>query len=117
MVKGQKKAMERLWRDSCTVYVRESVVQDSLTAFRERALYEDIPCKLSFQTLPAAGEGDIAQVSQAVKLFLSKEYEIPAGSRIEVFREGRQFQFRRSGEAGIFSLHQEILMEPVKERA
>ena len=52
-----------------------------------------------------------------MKLFLSKEYEIPAGSRIEVLREERRFQFRRSGEAGIFSLHQEIPLEPVKERA
>ncbi len=117
MVKGQKRAMERLWRDSCTVYIKESVVQNNLTAFRERALYEDIPCKLSFQTLPAAGEGSTAQVSQGVKLFLSREYEIPAGSRIEIHRDGKRFSFRRSGEAGIFSVHQEILLEPVKERA
>lgn len=122
MVAGQKKAMERLWRDSCTVYIRQSVVQDSLTAFREEALYEDIPCKLSFKTfsfknLAAAGRGNTAQVSQGVKLFLSREYEIPAGARIEVVRDGKTLSYHRSGEPEVFAVHQEVPLELVKERA
>ena len=119
MVNRRQKALMRLWKDRCTVYLQHGAADPDtgLTAFEEQLLYEALPCKLSFETLPAAGAGSTAQVSQAVKLLLSAEYDIPAGSRIEVARGGRMFCYRRSGEPGIFTDHQEIPLELAKERA
>ena len=112
-------ALERLWTDRCTVFVRQAVTDPltHLTDFEETPLVEDAPCKLSFETLNAAGAGEAASVTQSVKLFLSAEAEIPAGCKIAVTRNGQTMTYSRSGLAGMFHSHQEILLEPFQEWA
>lgn len=109
-------ALERLWTDRCAVFVREEVTDSEthLTDFEEKPLFSNQPCKLSFETLTAAAGDEIAAVRQAVKLFLSSDVTIPAGSKIIVTRQNdteRTFVYTRSGEPGMFSNHQEIMLE------
>lgn len=119
MVNAQRKALERLWKDRCTVYHRVKVTdpKTKLTDFDEKQLLQDQPCKLSFETLNSTDGDHVATVAQSVKLFISPDVEIPAGCKIVVTRFNdleRTFTYSRSGEPGIFTNHQEIMLEPFK---
>lgn len=119
MVNAQRKALERLWKDRCTVYHRVKVTdpKTKLTDFDEKSLLQDQPCKLSFETLNSTDGDHVATVAQSVKLFISPDVEIPAGCKIVVTRFNdleRTFTYSRSGEPGIFTNHQEIMLEPFK---
>ena len=98
----QQRALQKLWTDRCTVIVRvkKKDEQSKLTDFVEETLFEEEPCKLSFESL-----------STTAKLFMSNEKEVPAGSKIIVTRQGKTFTFARSGEPGWFTWHQEINLE------
>ena len=119
MVNAQRKALERLWKDRCTVYHRVKVTdpKTKLTDFDDKPLLQDQPCKLSFETLNSTDGDHVATVAQSVKLFISPDVEIPAGCKIVVTRFNdleRTFTYSRSGEPGIFTNHQEIMLEPFK---
>lgn len=119
MVNAHRKALERLWKDRCTVYHRVKVTdpKTKLTDFDEKPLLQDQPCKLSFETLNSTDGDHVATVAQSVKLFISPDVEIPAGCKIVVTRFNdleRTFTYSRSGEPGIFTNHQEIMLEPFK---
>ena len=110
---------ERPWKDRCTVYHRVKVTdpKTKLTDFDEKPLLQDQPCKLSFETLNSTDGDHVATVAQSVKLFISPDVEIPAGCKIVVTRFNdleRTFTYSRSGEPGIFTNHQEIMLEPFK---
>ena len=109
----QQRALQKLWTDRCTVIVRvkKKDEQSKLTDFVEETLFEEEPCKLSFESLSTTGEGNVPSLDQAAKLFMSNEKEVPAGSKIIVTRQGKTFTFARSGEPGWFTWHQEINLE------
>lgn len=119
MVNAQRKALERLWKDRCTVYHRVKVKDpiSKLTDSKEMPLLQDQPCKLSFETVTSTGGDSVATVTQNVKLFLSPDVNIPAGCKIVVKRFNdleREFTYSKSGEAGVFTNHQEIQLVPFK---
>lgn len=111
---NRKMALQKLWKDTCTVVVREKVTdeQTKITDFVEITLFQDQPCKLSFESLAAADDGNAAAITQSAKLFIDSDLEIPPGSKITVTRQGREYAYQRSGEAGVFTYHQEIMLEP-----
>lgn len=113
MVNAQRKALEKLWKDRCTIIHRVNITDPvtKLTDFEETPLLENQPCKLSFESLASADGDPVAVTSQAVKLFLSPDVVIPAGCKVIVTRPNdleREFTFVSSGEPGVFSNHQEI---------
>ena len=60
---------------------------------------------------------EVATAQQVVKLFLSPDVKVPAGCKIIVTRPNdveRTFTYSRSGEPGVFSNHQEIMLEPFR---
>lgn len=119
MVNAQRKALERLWKDRCTVYHRVKVKDpiSKLTDSKEMQLLQDQPCKLSFETLSSTDGDHVSKVAQSVKLFISPDVKIPAGCKIVVKRFNnleREFTYSKSGEAGVFTNHQEIMLEPFK---
>lgn len=117
--KAVRTALERLWKDRCSIFVKEKVTDPTthLTDFEEKPLLQDQPCKLSFETLTSSTGDPVAAVSQAVKLFISPDVKIPAGCKIVVTRFNdleRTFTYSKSGEAGVFTNHQEIPLVPFK---
>ena len=118
MVSAQRKALERMWRDRCTMIrkVKATDPKTKLTDFSETPLVENQPCKLSFETLTVTNGEHTAAKPQTVKLFLSPDIVIPAGCKIVVQRFNRkgelvrEFVFAHSGEGGVFTNHQEIYL-------
>ena len=113
MVSAHRRALERMWRDRCSIYVQVEYTDPdtNLTDFQETPLFEDQPCKLSFEQLTVTDENHVAAVAQGVTLFLTSDVAIPAGSKIVVRRFNqleREFTFSQSGEAAPFTNHQEI---------
>ncbi len=112
-----RKAIESLYRDTCTVVIRESYIKaNQVTAFRERNLIENQPCKISFSkaisTYPVTSNDGIAStVTQDIKLFISPEIDIPPGSKIIVTHFGKSIAYQGSGVPAVFANHQEIRLE------
>lgn len=112
MVSAQRKALERLWKDRCTIYTQEKVKDPTtkLTDFEEKPLLQDQPCKLSFETLTSSTGDPVATVSQSVKLFISPDVVIKAGSKIIVTQHGRTTEYSNSGVPAVYPTHQEIML-------
>lgn len=73
---------------------------------------EGQPCKLSFETLKAAGQSDSAAiVMQVTKLFVSPDISIKAGSKITVTQDGVTTDYTCSGVPAVYPTHQEIVLE------
>lgn len=108
---NREKALKSLWQDRCAVYIYKGQTDEKtkVTTHTEKLLMEDIPCKLSISNIAAAGEGVVATVSQAVKLFLAVNLKIPPGCKIVVTRPtGHILTYKASGMPGYFTYHQEI---------
>lgn len=110
-----KQALRLLWKDKCKVIVKDQEVFDpesKTTSYEDSVLVENEPCKLSFETLSTSSEDAVkAKIVQKAKLFIKSEITIPPGSIVEVTRGARVFVFSSSGLPGIFSSHQEIVLE------
>jgi hypothetical protein len=106
--------LQLLWKGVCTVMVQEKQ-QDPVTKrteFVPVTLYEDEPCRLSYQTLtPTTDKNNASEVTQVPKLFLSNELIVPPGSKIIVTQNNRITEFGNTGEPAVYSNHQEIVLE------
>lgn len=116
---NHKNALQRLWKDKLTLINYEEVTKpNGSTGFEEITVLEDKPCKLSFSTLQAVTQNDAnAAIVQVVKVFCDPALMIDAGSKLVIEHNGRTFEFSRSGEPGIFTNHQEIVLVPFRGRA
>lgn len=113
--KAVRAALERLWKDRCSIFVQKQVTDSDthLTDFEETPLLQNQPCKLSFETLTSTSGDELPTVAQSVKLFLSPDVVVPAGCKIVVTRRNKPdtpLTFAKSGEAGVFTDHQEIIL-------
>ena len=109
-----KRALQTLWNDKCTVYVQSKIKnpENKRTEFVESVLFENQPCKLSFESLNSTSEnGNVSTITQSAKLFLDNMLSVPSGSKIVVVRANNTFTFQKSGEPGVFTYHQEIPLE------
>ena len=107
-------ALRKLWLDACTVYEYQPVVKgNGGTVHEEAAVLVDEPCKLSFSRLAPVNQTDTAaSVTQVVKLFLDETLEIKVGAKIVVNRQGKAFIYAHGGKTGVFTHHQEVVLEP-----
>jgi len=107
---GYKRAMRMIWVDKCTVKVkRDTTTSVGRTVQSEETIVSDAPCRLSFDTVTVPEEtSSAAKKVQATTLFLSNEYEIPAGSHIIVTHENVTRDYVSSGVPSVYTYHQQI---------
>lgn len=106
-----KKTLERLYKDSCTIYEQQSVrdPETKKTVRKEVAVLENQPCKISFETITTTSESDgAAEQAISVKLFISPDITVKPGSKVVVTHLGEDTAYSNSGVAGKFPTHQEI---------
>jgi len=113
---NQKKALVLLWKDKLTVVeYREITKPNGATGHEEVTVLENEPCKLSFSTLKEVNQNDNgAAIVQVITLFCDNSLEILPGSKVIVTRRGKKFEYCQSGEPGIFTSHQEIVLVPFR---
>ncbi|HBG7288365.1 TPA: hypothetical protein KRD42_003877, partial [Clostridioides difficile] len=110
-----RKAIEMLYRDKCNI-VEYQPIKDPVTKRtnnKEVIVLENQPCKLSYKNIVSATEGKVAKLEQTIKLFISPDIEIKAGSKLII----NDKEYVRSGESAIYPNHQEIILELFKDKA
>ena len=99
VVTGARAAIESLYTDTCTIRVQQEKqpepysMPSAITRTEAAVLVSDQPCRLSFESLAVSDGDPAAVVSQTVKLFMSPDIVVPAGSEITVTRQGRTLDF------------------------
>lgn len=114
-----KRAKELLYSDVCDVIAYEKDRnEDGSVSTVEKLIFEDIPCKLSYNSSNSAKESEVfSSVSQSIKVFMSPEYIVKEGSKINITRGQECYQFKSSGTPIVFETHQEINLEKVSDKA
>jgi hypothetical protein len=104
-----RKAIETMYDSTCTVIVHEEYEKpNGATGFRDVTILEDAPCHVQYSSVPSAEQGDaVASVSQEIRLFISPDEEIPAGSKIVV----DSVEYAHSGVSAKYATHQEIVLK------
>ena len=113
MLKQARKHIESLYFDTCNIIERQRVkdADTCITSWEEITVFKNVPCKLSNETVKATGEGVSSSLILSVKLILSPDLDIKAGSKIEVTRNGKTTIYKNSGEPARHFNHQEIILE------
>lgn len=112
-----RKAIESLYDGSCNVVEYQEYIKSNKTkGFKEVTVIENQPCRLSFSSSPvvSANENLASNLNQNVKLFISPDLTIKAGTKISVTQNGVTTDFKRSGEVALYDTHQEINLELFK---
>ena len=104
---------EKMYDGKCTVIeYQKKKKADQSTGFEEIEVLKDQPCRLSFSTSESADSGAAAtSTQQVIKLFLSPEVTIKAGSKITVTQNGVRAAYKNSGVPAVYATHQEIVLE------
>lgn len=113
-------AIEATYFGTLTVREMQKVKDDAtkLTTQKEVVTLENVPCRLSFETLQAAVQSNsAATITQGTKLFLSPDVEIKPGSKLTVTQDGVTTDYVRSGFPAVYPTHQEIMLELFEQYA
>lgn len=121
MVKGMKaaqavarKMIESTYFGSCTIIERVERTNNTtkITGFEDVIVTKNQRCRLSFEKLSPTTQSDkAASVSQGIKLFLSPDIKVKAGSKIVILQDGMNQVYSVSGEPAVYPSHQEIMLE------
>lgn len=105
-----RKAIESLYDDTCDVIVHAKVTDavTHVTSFADKTIIAAQPCRLSYKSIPTTGDGSAATMAQSVKLIISPDIDVPAGSKLVVTHKGTTTDYKRSGKPAVYSTHQEI---------
>lgn len=112
-----RNAIEQLYEDTCTVIEYQSLKDpiSKVTKKQEVTVLTDQPCKLSFSSTDTTeSKNNVATVSQVVKLFVSPDVTIKAGSKLVVIHDDVEHVYKSSSEPSTFFTHNEISLELFK---
>ncbi len=127
-----RKAVESLYDCVCRVITkRKSKAADGSVRFKNVILYEDLPCRISYESVGSAKKSSrlerpnstrkndtlAAEISAYVRLFVSPSADIPPGSAVVVSKAGKEFHFVAAGIAAVYPGHKEIVMVSREEFA
>ena len=103
--------IEKMYESTCSVWQFSQVYDKAThsTKMKKVALFENIPCHVSYGVSGAAKQTDtIAVIGQSITLYLPPEYAVPAGCEIIIEGQGRTTKYESSGEPAVYQSHQEI---------
>ena len=110
-----KNIVEKFWFGVCDVMV-EGTTENPDNKRMETAWvlkYEGVKCKRVYKNSPVSVMNDLRNTAeQRIELLISKEFDIPAGSKIIYTEDGITTEYKRTGEAQSYpSYHQQIYLE------
>lgn len=109
-----RKAVESTYRGTLTMWEYRDVTDEvtRMTTQKECAVLTKVPCKLSFETITNAKQGEAAaSVAQIVKLFVSPDVPVKPGCKIAVTQDNVTTDYTYSGVPAIYPTHKEIILE------
>ncbi len=114
-----KKAFESTFNSVCNIYEYEKVIlPNKSTSLKERLIYHDVPCKLSFKNNEKTISKDNGNLLKGdVKIFLPSNINVKSGSKIIVEYLGETFTYKNSSKSINFNTHQEVIATSFDEWA
>lgn len=112
-----RKEFAKLYEDKCNVYeyVKEKQPNGS-TAHKEKLVFADIPCRISFNGTNQVAEGaKYSTPVQSIKLFIPNDINIKDGSKLEITRQGETTAYKNSGVISKYPSHSELGLELFRE--
>lgn len=108
-----KKHIEKLYLDRCNIIeYREVTNPDThITDLQEIVVYENVPCKLSFNKYPQSGDGVVSSLSFLATIFLSPDLNVKEGSKFVIVKNSKTYELSNSGIPRIGINHQEIQLK------
>jgi len=106
-----RQAVESRYSGKCTVVEMRSVkdLVTNITTLKEVTVLTDQPCNIAYKSAEATTiVGGVAVQNQTIKLFISPDVTIKAGSKITVTKNGQTTAYKRSGLPAFYPSHQEI---------
>lgn len=103
--------IEKMYESTCSVWQFSRVYDKAThsTKMKKVALFENIPCHVSYGISGAAKQTDtVSVIGQNITLYLPPEYAVPAGCEIIIEGQGRTTKYESSGEPAVYQSHQEI---------
>ena len=97
----------------CSVVEFQEITDEltHITSQREVTVLENVPCRISFENIRQTEQTETANSkSQTVKLFVSPEINIRAGSKVIVEQNGVTTAFCASGENAVYFSHREVML-------
>ena len=116
MVKA-KQAIESMYDGICTITeYQEYIKPNKSTGYHEVVVLEEQPCRLSFSSSPNTNPQDnnAAEIAQTIKVFLSPDIIVNAGSKLTITQNGVTIEYKNSGVPAVHETHQEITLELFK---
>lgn len=114
----RKKAIEQTYIGiaSITEYKRKKDPVTKITVMKEILLYEEVPCRLTYDSIHTAVQTDTSNTaSQQVSLLIAPELLINPGNKIKVTQSGRTTVYTNSGLPNVYGTHQVISLELLEE--
>lgn len=103
-----KKAIESRYNGVCTItqyQQSEGDINDTVPFITAK----NVPCRLSYKSISNTNQTETGEVlTQAIKLFLSPDIVIKAGSKVEVTQNNNTVVYQSAGQPAVYTLHQEI---------
>ncbi|AJS59857.1 hypothetical protein [Paenibacillus sp. IHBB 10380] len=111
-VRRQRRAIEKLYEDKCTISRYGPVKQPNGSTKQElQMVHADTPCRISQKALGSNGQTESSNnISYETKLFISPDIEIKQGDTINVTR-GTLAHLYVAGEPFPYSTHQEVSLQ------
>lgn len=110
-----KSHVESLYDSTCTItQYQPTVGVVNNTSYVVTA--ENIPCRVMYKSILYTVESSTGSaVTRIIKLFLSPEIAVKAGSSVRVTKNGIETDYSCAGEAAVYISHQEIELK-LKDR-
>lgn len=104
-----KQALESIRTGRATIYERMRIKDPQTKTMKELevAVYESIPCRLSFNTSITTDEGQTNSANVITTLFVEPDVYIKEGSKIIVQQEGANYTLELSSKVKAYSTHNE----------
>lgn len=112
--------LSALWIGHCTIYEYQAVTDPDTyqTIHKLVPLFEDEPCRLSYQKEQATDiTNGAAIISQSITLFIRPDIVIKEGSVIDITQHGVTTRYKGSGKPAIYTNHQEIVLKLYEDNA
>ena len=112
--RAARKAIESTYFGTLTVTEMKKIKDEKskLTKSVEVVVLQEQPCRLSFEKLQAAAQSEsAAKITQGVKLFVSPDITVKAGSKLTVSQDNVTMDYTCSGVPAVYPTHQEIILE------
>ncbi len=108
-----RKDIEKTYNHYCNIFIKKEVknIETFETEFITDIYIKNQPCRVSFKASNVTGNGEVADYSQQIKLFIDEKIKILEGSSIEVTINGQKTLYRQSGKPMFYPCHQEILLK------